>query len=99
MDRPHASRRGAAGRNLLRLLHVLEADARVRALSIRGSLARGNADEHSDLDLGAWIDDDAYDAALADLPSLVRATGPTLDILFERTGSPFLFVQYVDGVQ
>jgi hypothetical protein len=36
---------------------------------------------------------------LADLPSVVRSIGPTLDILFETPGSPYLFVQFADGVQ
>jgi hypothetical protein len=77
----------------------VEADPRIRALAIRGSIARGAADEHSDLDTRLWIADDEYDAALADLPSLARAVGKTLDILFETPGSPFLFVQFADGVQ
>jgi predicted nucleotidyltransferase len=84
---------------LLRLLEAVEADPRIRALEIRGSMARGAADEHSDLDTRVWISDDDYDAALADLPRLVRAVGKTLDILFETPGSPFLFVQFADGVQ
>ncbi len=62
-------------------------------------MARGGADEHSDLDTRIWIGDNDFDAALADLPSLARAVGATLDILFERPGSPFLFVQFADGVQ
>jgi predicted nucleotidyltransferase len=76
-----------------------EADSRIRALEIRGSMARGAADEYSDLDTRVWIADDEYDAALADLPSLARSVGKTLDILFETPGSSFLFVQFADGVQ
>jgi hypothetical protein len=33
------------------------------------------------------------------LPSLVRAVGTPLDILFETPGSPYLFVQFTNGVQ
>jgi hypothetical protein len=84
---------------LLRLLEAIEADPRVRALQVRGSLARGAADEFSDVDTRVWIRDDEYDAALADLPSLARTVGTPLDILFETPGSPYLFVQFVDGVQ
>ena len=84
---------------LLRLFAAAEADERMRALRIRGSLARGTADEHSDIDARVWLGDDEYDAALADLPGLVRSIGPTVDILFETPGSPFLFVQFADGVQ
>ena len=84
---------------LVRLLDAVEADPRIRALQIRGSLARGTADEYSDLDTRVWISDDEYDGALADLPLLARAVGTPLDILFETPGSPFLFVHYADGVQ
>lgn len=84
---------------LLRLLEAVEADPRMRALQVRGSVARGAADEYSDLDSRVWIRDDEYDTALADLPSLARAVGTPLDILFETPGSPYLFVQFVDGVQ
>lgn len=84
---------------LLRLLKAVEADPRMRALQVRGSVARGVADQFSDLDTRVWIRDDEYDAALADLPSLARAVGTPLDILFETPGSPYLFVQFVDGVQ
>jgi hypothetical protein len=62
-------------------------------------MARGTADEYSDLDTRIWVSDDQYEAALADLPSLARSIGPTLDILFETPGSPYLFVQFADGVQ
>src|SRR2546421_11095768 len=84
---------------LTRLLEAVDADPRVRALELKGSIARGQADEHSDLDTRVWISDDDFDATLADLPALARAVAMPLDILFERPGSPFLFVQYVDGVQ
>lgn len=84
---------------LLRLLEAAKADPRIRALQVRGSLPRGTADEHSDLDMLLRIRDDDYDGTLADMPSLVRSLGPTVDILFETPGSPFLFAQYADGVQ
>jgi predicted nucleotidyltransferase len=84
---------------LTRLLEGVEADPRMRALVVAGSVARGDADELSDLDTRLWIGNAEFDAALEDLPSLARAVGTPVDILFERPGSPFLFVQYVDGVQ
>ena len=84
---------------LMRLLERVDADNRMRALSIEGSIARGGADELSDLDTRVWVADDEFDAVLADLPSLARVIGVTVDILFETPGSPFLFVQYADGVQ
>jgi hypothetical protein len=84
---------------LLRLLVAVQADPRIRALRVRGSIARGTADELSDLDTRIWIGDDEYEAVLADLPALVRTIGPTVDILFETPGSPYLFVHFADGVQ
>lgn len=84
---------------LLQLYDSAAADERIRAFRLRGSLARGTADEHSDIDTHIWVADDAYDTVLAELPRLVRSFGPTVDVLFETPGSPFLFVQYADGVQ
>jgi len=82
-----------------RLLDAVEADPRIWALELKGSVARGTADEPSDLDTRVLVGDEAYDGVLADLPALVRNIGPTIDILFERPGSPFLFVQFANGVQ
>lgn len=84
---------------LRRMLPLIQADQRIRAFEIKGSLARGNADEYSDIDARAWIGDSEYDDVLADLPALVRAVSETIDILFETPGSSYLFVQYADGVQ
>ena len=84
---------------LLRLFDATQADSRIRAFRIRGSIARGTGDEFSDLDTSIWISDDEYEATLVDLPALVRSIRPTLDILFETPGSPYLFVQFADGVQ
>ena len=84
---------------LVRLLDAVEADPRIRALRLRGSVARGTADAYSDLDTRIWVSDDEYEACLADLPTLVRSIGPILDILFETPGSPYLFAQFADGVQ
>jgi hypothetical protein len=47
---------------LLRLLEAVEADPRIRALEIRGSIPPGAADEHSDLDTRLWLADDEYEA-------------------------------------
>ena len=84
---------------LTRLLEAAADDQRIRAVSLAGSMARGEADELSDLDTRIWVADDEFDSVLADLPSFARAVGEPLDILFETPGSHFLFVQYVDGVQ
>jgi predicted nucleotidyltransferase len=84
---------------LERLLDFAEDDQRVRAVRMRGSIARSTADEFSDLDTRMWISDGAYEATLADLAAVVRSFAPTLDVLFETPGSPYLFVQYANGVQ
>ena len=84
---------------LTRLLGAVAAEERIRAFSMEGSMARGRADELSDLDTLLWVADDEFASLLADLPDLARRVGTPIDILFETPGSPFLFVQYVDGVQ
>lgn len=82
---------------LLRLLDALEADPNVRAFRVRGSIARGSADQYSDLDTRIWVSDSHYEAVLRRLPVIVRSIGSVLDILFETPGSPYLFVQFADG--
>jgi predicted nucleotidyltransferase len=84
---------------LTRVLEQVDNDQRIRAISLEGSMARGGADELSDIDARIWVADDEFDSVLADLPSFARAVGAPLDILFETPGSHYLFVQYVDGVQ
>lgn len=102
---PHAwiddlpERLSLQARALRGLFDALRDDERVRAFRVRGSLARGTADRYSDVDVKVWVRDADYPAFLDDLPAIVRTVGPTLDILFETPGSPFLFVQFDDGVQ
>lgn len=84
---------------LARLYDVVHGDLRIRAFSLAGSVARGHGDSLSDLDARVWIADDEFDDAINGLPAIARAVGTTLDILFETPGSPFLFIQYADGVQ
>jgi hypothetical protein len=84
---------------LARLYDIVHGDLRIRAFSLAGSVARGHGDSLSDLDTRVWIADDEFDDAINGLPAIARAVGTTLDILFETPGSPFLFIQYADGVQ
>jgi hypothetical protein len=84
---------------LARLYDIAYADLRIRAFSLAGSVARGHGDSLSDLDTRVWISDDEFDEAINELPAIARAVGETEDILFETPGSPFLFIQYADGVQ
>lgn len=87
------------GATLLRLVDAIGADERIRAFTVTGSVASGRADALSDLDTRVWVADDQFDGVLDDLPALARRAGTPVDILFATPGSPFLFVQYADGVQ
>jgi hypothetical protein len=84
---------------LARLFDLAYGDSRIRAFSLRGSVARGKGDALSDLDTRVWIRDEEFDDAVSVLPLIARGAGDTLDILFEAPGTPFLFVEYADGVQ
>ena len=61
-----------------RAAKVLAADPRVRALWVSGSLARGDADAHSDLDLVAAVADEAFDAFAAGWREWLAAITPTV---------------------
>lgn len=85
---------------LFLLLEAVEADERFRALEVGCSFGRGNADELSDLDVGLWIADPAWDAALGDLEPLLRGLAQPLDAIgLDRPWGRWFFVQYVDGRQ
>ena len=90
---------GKQANALARLFDLAFADSRIRALSLRGSVARGKGDALSDLDTRVWIRDEEFEDAISVLPLLARGVGDTLDILFEEPGTPFLFIEYADGVQ
>jgi predicted nucleotidyltransferase len=64
---------------LARIIHVLEADARVAAVWLAGSFGRGVEDAWSDLDLHIAVADDALAAFWADRRQL-----------YERVGQPVL---------
>lgn len=85
---------------LLSLLDVVEVDMRFRALEVGCSLGRGNADELSDVDVGLWIDDAWWDAALDDLEPLLREFADTVDAVgFDAPWGRWFFAQYADGRQ
>jgi hypothetical protein len=87
-------------RLLLSLLDAVEADPRFRALEVGCSLARGNADELSDVDVGLWIDDESWDAALDDVEPLLRRLATTVDAVgFDAPWGRWFFAQYADGRQ
>lgn len=85
---------------LLSLLDAVEADKRFRALEVGCSLARGNADELSDVDVGLWIGDQWWNAAVTDLALLLRQLASTVDAVgFDAPWGRWLFTQYADGRQ
>jgi hypothetical protein len=63
---------------LERATAVLSADARVRALWVGGSLARGDADAYSDLDLIATVADADFDALLGTWRDWLAKITPTV---------------------
>ncbi|WP_195909301.1 nucleotidyltransferase domain-containing protein [Microlunatus sp. Gsoil 973] len=60
------------------VLAVCEPDERIRGLWLSGSLARGNADGGSDLDLLLAVDDDAYETFAAEWQEWLATATPTL---------------------
>lgn len=61
-----------------RIVAVLEADPRVAAIWLGGSLARGNADAFSDVDIAILIDDADVPSFIAQLDRVVDRIGPTV---------------------
>lgn len=85
---------------LLQLFDAVERDDRFRALEVGCSLGRGNADELSDVDVGLWIEDEAWDSALADVEPLLRRFGTVVDVAgFDAPWGRWFFAQYADGCQ
>ncbi len=60
---------------LTRFVQVCRADDRIVAAFLGGSVARGQADGYSDLDLCIVVADDAYDEVVAGRPEFVRRLG------------------------
>lgn len=73
-----------------RVVATLEADERVRALWLSGSLGRGVADAGSDLDLVVTVEDQAHDAFVGDGGSTWAFLDPVIS--FGMPGLPGSFV-------
>lgn len=85
---------------LLALLAVVEADERFRALEVGCSFGRGNADEFSDVDVGLWIADVAWESAREDVDPMLRSLATAIDATgLDRPWGRWFFVQYADGRQ
>src|SRR5262245_47118299 len=65
---------------------ALRADERIVAAWLGGRLAAGTADARSDVDLRVAVADDAFDAFVADWPSLPARIAPT--VMPRRIGTP-----------
>ena len=77
-----------------RVRSVLDADERVKDVVIAGSVAAGNADRWSDLDLQVIAQPDRYDELLAEWPQWLAAITPTV---FARTPiAPFVINTVTD---
>lgn len=82
------------------LLDAVERDGRLRALELQCSLARGNADPLSDLDVGIWIADDAWDGAADAVVALLRGLGDAVDTFVQSDPpGPWVVVHYATGVE
>ncbi|MGZ8630360.1 MAG: aminoglycoside 6-adenylyltransferase [Actinomycetota bacterium] len=65
---------------LARFVEACSADERIVAAFLAGSEARGEADEHSDLDLCVVMPDDAFDEVVADRERMIAQLGEVLFI-------------------
>jgi hypothetical protein len=87
---------------LARIIAALEADQRVAAAWLTGSLGKGNADEWSDIDLWIGVDDVALSDVLATQTQIVSAVGTP--ILIEEApqnapaGGGYMAVLYAGSV-
>lgn len=85
---------------LLAFFAVVEADERFRALEVGCSFGRGTADEFSDVDVGLWIADVAWESALEDVDPMLRSLATAIDATgLDRPWGRWFFVQYADGRQ
>jgi predicted nucleotidyltransferase len=81
-----------------RLIEICSDDARIVAMFEGGSRARGESDEHSDIDVSVIVDDDAYPAFVEAKGSFVGAIGHALFV--EDFGIEHMaFAIFDDGTQ
>jgi predicted nucleotidyltransferase len=59
---------------------AVDRDERFRALEVFGSLARGNADADSDVDVRLWVANERWDETADDVAPLLRGLGDALDV-------------------
>jgi predicted nucleotidyltransferase len=88
------SRRGAL---IARFAAACTDDERIIAAFVGGSVARGTADDHSDLDLCVVTTDDGFDDVFADRASIVRSLGRPLFLEVWGDEHPEVFAILDDG--
>ncbi|HVD00790.1 MAG TPA: hypothetical protein VNG93_06545 [Candidatus Dormibacteraeota bacterium] len=76
------------GRVLRALIAAARADGRIRALQVQGSVGRGEADRHSDLDLGVLLEAEGWEAAAVLIQGMIAGLGPIVDSHIELLPSP-----------
>lgn len=69
---------------LRRLVELARSDERVRLLEIQCSVARGTADELSDLDVGIWVKEPAFEAFIEQVLQWLAPLGPIQEPLVHR---------------
>jgi predicted nucleotidyltransferase len=81
-----------------RFVEACAADARIVAALVGGSIARGEADEYSDIDLCLIATDEAYEVVLAERANLIAKLGEPLFLEdFELDGIAFFILP--DGTE
>ncbi len=96
-----------AGHVRILRLAIAEArnDSRMIALQVQGSVGRGTADCHSDLDLGLVVHEGAWPSIAGDVPAMVRRWGQVVDDRQHLLPNPDLpdalraWAQFADGIQ
>ena len=71
------------GRVLRALVAAAHADPRIRALQVQGSVGRGEADRHSDLDLGVLVEASGWEEAAGLVQGLVAGLDAIVDAHLE----------------
>jgi predicted nucleotidyltransferase len=61
------------------MLSVVEADSRVRAMQVQGSVGRGEADALSDIDVGLVVAESAWPRITGELKDMFRSIGDLID--------------------
>jgi predicted nucleotidyltransferase len=79
-----------------RFVEACSADDRIVAAFLAGSAARGEADEHSDLDLCAVVSDGAFDEVVANREALIARLGDAL-FLEDFGNDALVFAILADG--